>query len=160
MLLRDFFWAGFISLLPIAELRGGIPYAMAVAKAPWYLAFPFCVGINALVAPLALLFLGSLHRLFYKLGWYRRLFDRFVDRARQKVKPAVEKFGYWGLLIFVAIPLPFTGAWTGALGAWVLGMGRRKTIVFVGLGVCIAGIIVTSIMALGLRGFDVFVKRA
>jgi uncharacterized membrane protein len=160
MKLTDFLWAGVLSLLPISELRGGIPYAMTVGGAPWWLAFLYCVGMNALAAPIAFIFLNTVHKLFYRWNWYKKLFDRFVERARKKIEGPVEKFGYWGLMIFVAIPLPFTGAWTGALGAWILGMKTRKSMAFVILGVVVAGVIVTAIMALGIKGFDIFIKQA
>lgn len=156
----SFFWAGFLSLLPIAELRGGIPYAMTVGGAPWWLAFLFCVGMNSLAAPAAFIFLNTVHKLLYRWKAYADLFDRLVERARKKVREPVEKYGYWGLLVFVAIPLPFTGAWTGALGAWILGMGTKRAILFIVLGVAIAGAVVTAIMALGISGFDLLLKRA
>jgi uncharacterized membrane protein len=160
MKLTDFLWAGVLSLLPISELRGGIPYAMTVGGAPWWLAYLYCVGMNALAAPIAFVFLNTAHRLLYRLGWYKRIFDRFLERSRGKVAGPVEKYGYWGLMVFVAIPLPLTGAWTGALGAWILGMKTRKSIAYVILGVAVAGVVVTAIMALGIKGFDLFLKRA
>ncbi len=157
--IKHFIWAGFLSLLPISELRGGIPYAMTVGGAPWWLAFVFCVLMNALAAPIALIFLNTVHKLFYRWAWYRKIFDRFLESKRKNVEKTIEKFGYWGLLVFVAIPLPFTGAWTGALGAWMLGLKRRKSIAFIILGVFIAGVIVTAVMALGLKGLDIFIKH-
>ncbi len=155
----SFLRAGILSILPISELRGGIPYAMTVGGAPWWLAFLFCTGMNCLIAPLAYLFLNTAHRLLYKWKFYAGLFDKLVERARKKVHAGVEKFGYWGLMIFVAIPFPLTGALTGTLGAWILGMGKRKSILFISMGVVIAGIVVTAIMALGLQGFELFIKR-
>lgn len=160
MIIKDFIWAGFLSLLPISELRGGIPYAMTVGQAPWWLAYLYCVGMNALAAPVAFLFLNTFHSLFYRLKWYKNIFDRTVEKARHKVEKNVERFGYWGLAAFVAIPLPVTGAWTGALGAWILGMQKRKAIPVIIIGVAVAGLIVTAIMALGVKGFDLFLKRA
>jgi uncharacterized membrane protein len=160
MNLESFIWAGFLSLLPIAELRGGIPYAMAAGGAPWWLAYLYCVGVNSLVAPLGLIFLNTLHHILYRWKVYARLFDSLVGRARRRVSGPVEKYGYWGLFTFVAVPLPFTGAWTGVLGSWILGMCRRKSILFIVMGVAVAGIIVTAIMALGIKGLDIFIKRA
>jgi uncharacterized membrane protein len=61
--------------------------------------------------------------------------------------------------VFVAIPFPLTGAWTGTLGAWVLGLDKKKTMVAVILGVLVSGIIVTSVTVLGIRAFDIFIKR-
>jgi uncharacterized membrane protein len=156
----SFVWAGILSVLPISELRGGIPYAMTVGGAPWWLAFLFCTGMNCLIAPIVFLFLNTAHRLLYRWKPYASLFDRLVERARNKVRAGVEKYGYWGLMVFVAIPFPLTGAMTGTLGSWILGMGKRKSILFISLGVVIAGIVVTAIMALGIQGFDIFIKRA
>jgi uncharacterized membrane protein len=86
------------------------------------------------------------------------VFDRIVGRARRKVHRAVERWGYWGLTVFVCIPLPFTGAWTGVLGAWVLGMEWRRALLAVTAGVLIAGGIVTLVAFFGIRAFSIFLK--
>jgi uncharacterized membrane protein len=146
-----------LCLLPISELRGGLPYALS-HDVPLLLAYPICVAANALVAPLVYLFLSSLHRLLVRWPLYDRLFQRIVERARRKVHAKVEKYGYAGLILFVAIPLPITGAYTGTLGAWILGMDRRKTILAVCAGVTIAGVIVAAVASLGIRALDFFIK--
>jgi uncharacterized membrane protein len=158
MSIMNYLWAGALSLLPISELRGGIPYAMAVG-APWWLAFLYCTAVNALAGPIALLFLNSVHALLYRVTAYKAFFDRFVERARAKVKEPVDKYGYWGLMVFVAIPFPLTGAWTGALGGWFLGMDRRKTMLFVALGVLVAGVVVTLVATLGIGALSFFLKK-
>lgn len=147
-----------LALLPISELRGAIPYSLANGVS-LPLTFVFCVGLNALVGPLVYLFLSTVHRLFAHMIGYRRLFDRIVLRARHKVEKKVQKYGYFGLVLFVAIPLPITGAYTGTLGAWILGMDRRKTFLAVCLGVLIAGVVVTTVTYLGIEALNVFVKR-
>jgi uncharacterized membrane protein len=152
------FWTAFLSFLPISELRGGIPFAIAHGI-PWYGAYFFAAGMNALVAPACWLFLSTLHRLFLKTAWYERLFNRFVERAREKLRTGVEKWGALGVAAFVAIPLPITGAWTGVLGAWVLGIGKRKTLSAVILGVMAAGAIVTAVVMLGVQAFNIFIKK-
>ncbi len=135
------------SILPISELRGAIPYAVSQG-----FSIPAAASIailaNAIVPLIAFLFLESLHKLFYKIPVYKRFFDRFVEKARAKVHQKVEKYGYWGLMIFVAIPLPVTGAWTGALGAWVLGLSYKKSFFAIAGGVLLAGIIVSILVAL------------
>ena len=93
------------------------------------------------------------------MGWYRRLFERFIERAQNKLHEKVERWGWLGIAVFVAIPLPITGAWTGTLGAWVLGISRRKTIVAVILGVVTAGIIVTTVVLLGIQALNLFIKK-
>ncbi|GHV37369.1 ligand-binding protein SH3 [Spirochaetia bacterium] len=153
-----FFWTAFLSFLPISELRGGIPFAIANGI-PWYWAYLFSAGMNALVAPACWIFLSTLHKLFLKMAWYQKFFDRFVERAREKLRGNVEKWGWIGIAVFVAIPLPITGAWTGTLGAWVLGLSKRRTMLAVILGVICAGAIVTAVVILGVQAFSFFVKQ-
>ena len=147
-----------LCLLPIAELRGGLPYALAGGVPP-LAAYLLCVAANALVGPLVFLFLSSLHRLLDRWPAYHRFFVRLVDRSRSRIHSAVERYGYWGLMIFVAIPLPLTGAYTGALGAWVLGMRRWKSVLFITLGVALAGLIVSLVYLLGLRALYFLLKK-
>ena len=153
-----------LSFMPISELRGAIPFAM-VNNIPWYAAFLFATAFNALVAPFCWLFLATVHKLLYGaqpedgIHWYKNFFDRFVERAREKLSGSMEKWGWLGIALFVAIPLPITGAWTGTLGAWVLGVSKRRTMMAVILGVMGAGIIVTAVMVLGIEALNLFIKR-
>jgi uncharacterized membrane protein len=126
---------------------------------PWYAAWPFAALMNALVAPICWLFLSTLHRLFLRMAWYEKFFTRFVERARKKLGKGVEKWGWLAVAAFVAVPLPITGAWTGTLGAWVLGISRKRTLFAVILGVLAAGGIVTIVVTLGLKAFDIFIKK-
>ena len=151
-------WTVFLSFLPISELRGAIPFAIA-NKLPWYWAYGISVFCNALVAPVCWIFLSTLHKLFLKFTWYGLFFERFIDRARNKLHDNVERWGWLGVAVFVAIPLPLTGAWTGTLGAWVLGLSRRKTMLAVVIGVVVAGAIVTLAILLGIKALNLFVKR-
>lgn len=153
-----YFWTAFLSFLPISELRGAIPFAMAQGI-PWYTAYLLAVFLNALVAPVCWLFLSTLHKLFLKMAWYRKFFNRFVERARNKLSGQVEKWGWLGIAIFVAIPLPMTGAWTGTLGAWVLGLSKRRTLLAVVIGVVAAGAIVTAVTLLGIQALSLFIKK-
>jgi uncharacterized membrane protein len=147
-----------LSLLPISELRGAIPFAV-LRGMDLLPAALIGIAANAAVPVVAYLFLSTFHKLLYRIGAYRRFFDRFVEKARVKVHASVEKYGYWGLLVFVAIPLPVTGAWTGALGAWVLGMEKRKSMLAIAGGVIVAGLIVTALVAaLGAGAKSIFFK--
>ncbi len=154
----DLVLTALITLTPIFELRGSIPFALANGI-PLWITYPLCVGLNALVGPLVTLFLNTFHKLFYRWSFYRRIFDNFVARARGRVHDKVEKFGYLGIMLFVAIPLPITGAYTGTLGAWILGMEKRKTYWAVLGGVVISGLIVSLVMVLGISAFSLFVKQ-
>lgn len=157
MNIQEFLLAGLLSLAPISELRGGIPYCFYKGM-PIFYAFLYCTAINALAGPLAYVFLSTFHKLFYKINFYKNFFDRFVEKARLKVHKEVEKYGYWGLMVFVAIPLPMTGAWTGILGGWILGMEPKKVMGAVALGVLIAGIVVSCVLGFGVTALSFFYK--
>ncbi|PKL13363.1 MAG: ligand-binding protein SH3 [Spirochaetae bacterium HGW-Spirochaetae-8] len=147
-----------LGLLPISELRGAIPFAYFRGM-PLLWASLLGVGANLLVSPLAYVFLSFVHRFFYeRWQWYIRLFDRTVARTRAKLAPKVATLGFLGVLLFVGIPLPITGAWTGTLGAWVLGLDRKKSILAVSAGVLMSGTIVTVIILLGKGAGSLFVK--
>jgi uncharacterized membrane protein len=146
-----------LSFLPISELRGAIPFAVA-RGIPLFEAALIAVVCNALVGPVAFVFLETFHKLLYRWAFYAGIFDRFVAKARVKVHASVEKYGYLGIMVFVAIPLPMTGAWTGTLGAWILGMDRRKTMLAVAAGVAIAGIIVSFVVGMGIGALSIFTK--
>lgn len=148
-----------LSFLPISELRGAIPFAVA-RGVPLVQAAMLAMACNALVGPVAFVFLETFHKLLYRWGLYARVFDGFVARARLKVHAKVERYGYVGIMLFVAIPLPITGAWTGTLGAWILGMNRKKTMLAVVGGVVIAGIIVSLVVGLGVEALSLFIKKA
>jgi uncharacterized membrane protein len=125
----------------------------------WLGAFVLCVLTNWCVIPLWWLFLETVNHWFLRIGWYRRIFYRRLEAARRRVHGHVEAYGYLGLALFVAIPLPVTGAYTGLLAAWSLGMERRKSWLSVALGVAVAGAVVTLAMTGVLKGFDLFVKN-
>ncbi len=156
-MVRTLIFTGILTLLPISELRGGIPYALSMSLNPVFTYF-YCVSLNILVAPLVFIFLSTIHKLLYKWKPYRKFFDRVIDRTRKKVKPKVDKYGYLGLTIFVAIPLPVTGAYTGSIGAWILGMDKKKSFVGISLGVSIAGIVVSVVAYYGIKALYFFIK--
>ena len=126
---------------PISELRGGIPLGISLGLDPLFTFF-IAVIANALI--FFPIFFAL--RLFYDKLLYRiPLFDRYLDHLRKRGKPKVEKYGFWGLTLFVAIPLPITGAYTGTILAWLLGMDWKKAFPAVGLGVIVAGVVVLLI---------------
>ncbi len=147
-----------LGIIPISELRGAIPYAYFNGMSLW-LSFIIGVLANATVPFFGFAFLNTLHKLLDKWAFYHNLFEKTVERARKKVGEKVSKYGLFGLMLFVAIPLPITGAWTGTVGAWVLGLDRKKSILFILLGVLIAGIIVTTVIYTGAGIASLFTKR-
>jgi uncharacterized membrane protein len=129
------------TVLPISELRGGIPLGISLGLNPWFTFF-IAVVANALIFFPVFFAL----RLFYdKLLFRIPLFNKYLDSLRKRGKPKVDKYGFWGLVLFVAVPLPLTGAYTGTILAWLLDMHWKKAFPAVGLGVVIAGVIVLLI---------------
>jgi uncharacterized membrane protein len=137
-----------ISMLPIAELRGAIPIAISVYDFSWYTAYLLGVIGNLIPIPFILLLLNSIIPLLRRVRFLSRLIDWFFSRTRAKGK-LVERYEWLGLMVFVAIPLPFTGAWTGAILAVLLGLKFKSAFSSIAVGVIIAGAIVTATTVLG-----------
>ncbi len=132
-----------LSILPISELRGGITYAIASGLNP-FLAFFIGVISNFFVILICFFFLDNINKYFLKFGFYKKSFDKYIERNRKKLEKYVgSKTEFWALLFFVAVPLPMTGAYTGSILAWFFGLKRRKSYLAIGLGVFIAGVLVT-----------------
>ena len=134
----------FISMVPIVELRLGLPYGIALGL-EYPLALMAALLGNMVPVPFIIVYIKRVFE------WMRRhmprldaLVTRLEDRANFKGE-TVQKYGPWGLLLFVAIPLPGTGAWTGALIAALLDLRTSKAVPVIMLGVCIAAAIMTLV---------------
>ncbi len=124
---------------PILELRGGIPIGIRYTELPHWSVLVIAIVANALM--FFPVFFGL--RLFYDRILSRiPLFDRYLERVRRRGEPKVRKYGFWGLMFMVALPLPVTGVYTGTCLAWLLGMDWRKAFPAAVLGVIIAGVVV------------------
>lgn len=138
-------YAILLSLSPITELRGGLIYSSIVGFNP-IKAFLICVSANLLVSPLVFLFLSTLHKTLLKISSYARAFNKTIKKLDKKVEAYEKKYnliGYFALTLFTAIPLPYTGAYTSSIIAWLLGLNKTKSIIAINAGVIIAGILVT-----------------
>ena len=133
-----------VSMLPIIELRGGIPFGVALGL-PYYLAFPAAVLGNVIPAPFIIVYI---RRIFMWMRRYMPKLNNMVDKLERKAHlkgQKVSKYKYIGLWLFVAIPLPGTGAWTGCLAAAFLDMRLKKAVPSIFLGGCIAAAIMTAV---------------
>jgi uncharacterized membrane protein len=137
-----------VTLSPISELRGGIPLGVLVFGLDPLLVFLVAIIANAvLFFPI---FFGL--RLFYDRFLSRfQLFNRYLENVRKRGKPKVDKYGFLGLTLFVAIPLPVTGVYTATFLSWLLAMDWKKAFPAIALGVVIAGVIVL-LATLGVVG--------
>ncbi|HES58267.1 MAG TPA: ligand-binding protein SH3 [Firmicutes bacterium] len=134
------------------ELRASIPYGF-LAGVPLWLLLPVVIAVNWLVAPVVYLFLRYLLRGLLHWGWFSRLWERYTARVQKRAEKAVATWGAFGLALFIGIPLPGSGVYTGALGAYLLGMGFRRFMWVALAGVCIAAAAVTLIMVTGSELF-------
>jgi len=140
-----------IAALPVVELRGALPVAINIFNMPWYWAFCLSIIGNLLPVPILLLFFESLAKLISKISIGKKLVNWVLERTRRH-GGVIEKYERIGLILFVAIPLPVTGAWTGSIAAFLLGIKFQHAFLSIFCGVVIAGVIVTCLCLLGWIG--------
>jgi len=140
-----------IAMLPIAELRGAIPIAILKYHLPvWKSVLIAMIGNLLPVIPL-LIFLEKMLDVFSKWRPTKKLVAKLIERTKSRSK-VIEQYKIMGLAIFVGIPLPITGAWTGSLASVILGMKFFHALIGIIIGVCIAAVIVTTLTLLGKLG--------
>lgn len=136
-------WVMLVAALPISELRGAIPLAIGVLQLDPVTAYILSVLGNLLPVPFLLTLLEPVTNLLRRLSVLNRFISWLFARTRRKHSAMVNRFGAFALVLFVAIPLPATGAWTGVLVAHLFGIPFRYALPLIGLGVAIAGVLVT-----------------
>lgn len=147
--MKNILWAIILSILPISELRGGIPYGLATIPSTLnniMFVSSVCIIANILIVIPLFFFFDFLHHRLLGFKPYSSLFNFFIKRIQKRshqLGPQINKYGYIALAIFVGIPLPLTGAWTGTVIAWLLDLDRKKSFAAIALGVLMAGIMIT-----------------
>ena len=139
------------SAIPVIELRGAIPVAILTFDMSWQTAFVLAYIGNILPVAFILLFLDKITIWLEKVEWARRLMEWFFQRTRKR-GGMIEKYKRFGLIAFVAIPLPITGAWTGSIAVVLFGIPFWQAFASILMGVFIAGVIVTVLTLLGWVG--------
>lgn len=140
--MNSFAYALILSILPVSELRGGIPLAIGTGINP-LVAFLSATAVNIMIIPVIFFFLDYFHVHFMKIRPYEKLFTMYIERLRRKVE--TKTLGFLLLFSFVAVPLPGTGAYTGCLLSWFFKMQRKKSIYAIALGVLTAGVVITLV---------------
>lgn len=133
----------FCAMLPIIELRGAIPLG-AFLELPWWQNYLLSVLGNMIPVPFILLFIRKIIEWMQKsrIRFFAKIGD-WLTRKAEKNREKIERFSFWGVALFVAIPLPMTGAWTGSLVAATIGMKFRHALLSAFIGVLIAGAVMT-----------------
>ena len=146
------------TISPVFELRAGLPIIIEYAVRNGFSIWPYflmVLTLNILVVFLVFGFFDFLHEVLMNIKWYRVVMNRVLRRVRKKVERLesdMDRWGYFALMFLVAIPLPGTGAWTGAMIAWVMGLNRLKSFIAIAAGVVIAGLLVLF-LSLGFFSF-------
>ena len=148
-----------LTLAPFLELRASIPYGILIAKLNWVLVFLVTVITNIVLAPIVYLFFDKFIHIFLRIKVVDRLYQKQVIRTQRKIHPLIEKYGVLGLALFIGVPLPGSGVYSGALGAYLLGFRKRDFLLAAIVGVLIAGIIVTLISTIGFETFGFLLKK-
>ncbi|MDP7115766.1 MAG: small multi-drug export protein [Candidatus Woesearchaeota archaeon] len=156
-MLNDLIVLILLTLTPALELRASIPYGIIVGL-PWLLVFVVAVVTNIILGVVVYFILDKFMHLLLKIGAVARIWEKIVARTQRKIEPYVEKYGEWGLALFIGIPLPGSGVYTGAIAAYLLGIDKKRFFGAVVGGVLIAGVLVTLIVVSGSEAFSFFVK--
>ncbi len=148
-----------ISMIPILELRGGL-IAASLLHIPMWTAVAFCILGNILPIPFILLFIEKILNWMEgcRIGWMRKLALWLKARGTGKKAESIRKYEFLGILLFVGIPLPGTGAWTGSLIASLLHVERKKSVPAIFLGLIMATVIMCLISYGGLTAIINFFK--
>ncbi|NOY82101.1 MAG: small multi-drug export protein [Kiritimatiellaeota bacterium] len=152
-MLKQVFFLTVVTLIPALELRASIPYGVLgnekLGITPGMMSWPVvvlvCVVANIVLGWGVFWVLGPCFNRLDRFAWFSRCFRPILDRTRARLKPYVDRYGTLGVAVFIGVPLPGSGVYTGALGAFLLGVDRRKFAVANVLGVLIAAMVVTGV---------------
>lgn len=157
-----------VTFIPFLELRASIPLGVLSGKARIFgltlqgfglnfiLVFLVCVISNIVLGVLVYFFLDKFVKHLMGFELFAKYYNRKVKKTQHKIEPYVRKYGTFGVSLFIGLPLPGSGSYTGALGAYLLGLGYKKFIIANIIGVIIAGIIVTTLTLTGIGVSNLF----
>ena len=146
-----------ITFVPALELRASIPYGILTGM-DWWLVFIVCVIANIILGVVVYFLLDKFVDLVTKIKFVDKIYTKVVERTQKKIEKQVERYGELGVAVFIGIPLPGSGVYTGALASYLLGLRYKKFIIAEVIGVFIAGIIVTLVVLSGSRAWMFLIK--
>ena len=141
----DILWTFLISFSPFGEARAGIPYGELVGL-PILWVFVIGLTANLLVFPVFYKVIELANKRLWKHKVYKKSAIFLALRARTKTKTIIKKYGVWGLMVFVMIPLPVTGAYIGTIAAYIFGISYRKSLIAISSGITISSTMVALFM--------------
>ncbi|HYG39992.1 MAG TPA: small multi-drug export protein [Cytophagales bacterium] len=152
-MLEILFYAFLLGISPFGEARAGIPYAILNDV---HILWAFGIGLvsNVLIFPLFMWLIDNFNKTLWPYRFYKKSVINLSRRAKKGVGKSMQKYSFWGLMIFVMIPLPGTGAYMGTLAAYVMKVNRKKAFVAISLGVLISCILMSVASYFGNIGLD------
>ncbi|HJX51100.1 MAG TPA: small multi-drug export protein [Candidatus Nanoarchaeia archaeon] len=141
-------YAILLTIAPVTELRIGLPLAIKYSidnNVPWIFCFLLIIFVNILLVFFVFLILDRVYLLFKHSEIYQRFVSAYIKKFRTRINNFEKKhnqIGFYALMLFVAVPFPGTGAWSGCILSWILGLDRKKSTMAIIAGVMIAGILV------------------
>jgi len=146
----------FLSMIPWLESRYIIPIALLSYHFNWWQVMPIAILGNMLPVPFILLFFKFIEKYLRRFNFWSNVMNWLFDKTRKKADIKIRRYEHIGLLLFVAVPLPFTGAWTGSLIAYLFDLKFGKSLITIFIGVIIAASIMTILALTGHHLFILF----
>ena len=154
-ILQIIFW----TFVPAFELRASIPYGIFKLNMNWIEVFLIAIFSNIILGIIIFLLLEWIIKIIKKIPFISLFWDKYVDKTQHKIESGVEKYGEWAIAIFIGIPLPGSGVYTGALAAFLIGLDKKKFFIANIIGVLIAAVFVT-VLCLTLENLSgIFIKE-
>ena len=156
--MNEVFYLILLTLTPFLESRASIPYGILVLKMPVWFVFAVAIGINILMGFFWYYIYDKVIHLLRYVKPLEKLYQKYVERTQKKIHPYVEKYGEWGLIAFIGVPLPGSGVISGSLAGYLLGMSKKHVHLGIIFGAIIAGLLVTAITLSGSGLFSFLLK--
>ncbi|MCC7333336.1 MAG: small multi-drug export protein [Flavobacteriales bacterium] len=144
-----------ISLSPLGEARSGIPYGMINDISP-VISFITGTSANLLVYPLLTLLIHFSNKKLWNIHFYRKYAVKLARRSKRLMGNNIDKYGAWGLMVFVLVPLPGTGAYMGTIAAYILNIKKREAFIAVSVGTIVSSLIVVFTTHFAMLGVKMF----
>jgi len=155
--LSEWFRIFFFSMVPWLESRYVIPFAINTLGWEWWRAYPLAVAGNMLPIPFILLFFHHVEKFLRRWKSWDGFMDRMFSHTRRRADAKIRRYEHLGLLVFVAFPVPFTGAWTGALIAYLFNLKFGRSLITIFIGVLSAAAFMTAITLMGIDLLYIFI---
>jgi len=157
-MITDILFIVLLTLVPALELRASIPYGILATDLHWVTVFLIAVITNMILGAVLFPMLDFIIRLITRIKIFNKLYTIYIDKTQKKIKRYVDRYGDYGVALFIGVPLPGSGSYSGAVAAYLIGMRYRRFLLANAIGVLIAGTLVTLIVLSGTGIFSFFVK--